>query len=272
MRLLTRLGYYASSIATLLTGFRHPLKIVAIFLHWPMALPTEVQLRRSGFRFKVREAIDVWVIKETCIDRDYLQHTELEPDWTIVDVGAGLGDFTVLAAKSCPLGKVHAYEPLAESFQLLQANLSLNDLSNVEAFPLAAAGHAYSLTVDSAETRAVSKRFVAADDQAGVATVELAEILNRLPGRICDFLKIDCEGCEFDVILRSSSETLSRILRLSMETHDGYARQTSQDLVAYLEQQGFSVWQRKNPVHANLGFLYAERSQELELDSYAGNV
>jgi hypothetical protein len=129
MRLLDKYRYYGRSALTLLSRFERPERVLGIFLGRSGALPAEVRLRREGWRFRVREPMDVWVIKETCVDGDYVQDGPLGNDWQVVDIGAGLGDFCVYAAAHCPDGLVHAYEPLATSFELLQHNLALNDRS-----------------------------------------------------------------------------------------------------------------------------------------------
>ena len=65
----------------------------------------------------------------------------LQDGWTIIDIGAGLGDFTAYAAQRSPRGRVLAYEPFPESFALLQQNLKLNDtctMSKYEPYAVAA--------------------------------------------------------------------------------------------------------------------------------------
>lgn len=251
--------YYATSLMTLLTGFRHLGQIMAIFLGRSGALPAVVQLRRTGWRFNIRTAMDAWIIKETCLDADYLWASgPLESDWRILDIGAGLGDFTVFAAKQLPQGVVHAYEPLTESFGLLQKNLALNAVRNTEVFHKGVASQSGSLLLDSAQVEAASTRFSQADDGA-VHALALADVLDGLPGGVCDFMKMDCEGCEFDILLNSPSKLLTRIHRISLEYHDGYTEHTPDALADYLQNQGFKVQRRPNPVHAHLGLLYAER-------------
>ena len=52
---------------------------------------------------------------------------------TFVDAGAHIGLFTLIAAhKVGPAGKVIAFEPCATSFEVLRANIALNDLGNVQ--------------------------------------------------------------------------------------------------------------------------------------------
>lgn len=257
MSFASRSRYYAKSILTLLTRFERPGQILSIFLGFPNSLPAEIGLRREGLSFQVRQKMDVWVIKETCIDGDYFWGGGLQPGWNVVDIGAGLGDFTILAARQCRPGTVHAYEPLAESFDLLQDNLALNQVANVKSFMAAAGAGKKAVIPLKYDAIAVSTRFVEDAGSNSLHSVDLAQIIDRLPESRCDFLKIDCEGCEFDLILRSPPPILSRIRRISIETHDGYTTHTSKELAEYLKHNGFQVRQRPNPVHEYLGFLYA---------------
>ena len=264
MGLFSRNTYYARSVVTLLTRFERPGQIVRIFLGRPGALPAEVRLRREGWRFRVREAIDVWIIKETCLDRDYVVDVALAPDWRVVDIGAGLGDFSIFAARQCPDGVVHAYEPLASSFDLLTHNLALNQVANVRTFREATGAAGRVGAAGDAKGPAVSTTFAAGEGGDSVPAVELPQILDRLPGGGCDLLKIDCEGCEYDLLLGSRPETLARVQRISAETHDGVGGHLAAELARFLTENGFQVKRRPNPVHDTLGFLYAERVEEEE--------
>ena len=260
MSFLSRYRYYATSVITLLTRFEKPGQILAIFLGLPNALPAEIGLRREGYHFQVREAMDVWVIKETCIDGDYLWKGPLQPGWNVVDIGAGLGDFTVLAAKHCHQGRVHAYEPLADSFELLKENLARNNaVANTQVFQEAVVFGGRPVSAVEHDGEAVSTQFTQEAGPDSVPSVDLAQLLERLPGSRCDFLKIDCEGCEFNLLLGSSPDILNRIDRLSLEIHEGYTPHTEAELSDFLSDNGFDVQIRPNPVHDYLAFLYAER-------------
>ena len=58
----------------------------------------------------------------------------LRPGMVAVEVGANIGAHTLVLAKAVgPTGTVIAYEPQRVMFQLLCANLALNDITNVEA-------------------------------------------------------------------------------------------------------------------------------------------
>jgi FkbM family methyltransferase len=257
--IISRLVYYSRSLPTLFKGFQNPGQILAIFLGIPGAAPAEIGLRTTGWRFRVRQRMDVWIIKETCLDRDYLSAFDLKPGWTIIDIGAGLGDFTILASKSCLHSTVHAYEPLADSFRLLRHNLALNSANNVAPYQIAVSSGREESLVARGEKTSASTRFQEGEGADAVAANSLTQVLDRLPEGRCDLLKIDCEGCEYDFLLSAGPETLDRIGRITMETHRGLGTGSPEQLVSYLAGNGFNVEVRPNPVHQWLGFLYAWR-------------
>ena len=73
-----------------------------------------------------------------------------------------------------------------------------------------------------------------------VEVISLGTLFDRYKIERCDFLKLDCEGCEFDVILHSEPGLMSRISRIAMEYHDHLSdRFSHRDLLKALEASGF---------------------------------
>ena len=205
--------------------------------------------------------MDVWIIKETCVDRDYFR-TGIVPNssWNMIDIGAGLGDFSIFAAQLAHAGELHAYEPLETSVQLLERNIAENQIGNVAAYSVAVTSQGQTLAAKSLDIVPTSTEFVTSEAAATgtVESVSLEQAIGRLPNQRCDFLKIDCEGGEFDILLNSSSETLARIDRISLEYHDSEAHSHT-EIVERLKQEGYTVSVENNPVHPFLGLIYAER-------------
>jgi FkbM family methyltransferase len=262
MSLLRRLGYYARSIPVALSGFANPLEIViAAFRGKPF-----VARLRSGERFAARTAMDAWVIKETCLDRDYERESfAIHDGWMIVDIGAGLGDFTVSVARRFPNGKVLAFEPFGESFALLERNIAMNGVTNVVARRLAigdAAGVArLSLGTGVAVQHSTAR---AGDAEAGESVDEtpLGAALDAAGADRCDFLKLDCEGAEYAILRQAAADgTLARIRRISMEYHDGVTDGSGAWLADFLRAHGFNVALEANAAHGNIGFLRATAAQ-----------
>ncbi len=271
--LLSRSLYYLSSIPTILGRMKDPLRILALFLGLPASRPFVVEIR-GGARFGVRTRMDVWLIKEVCLDRDYERgFTALEPGWTILDVGAGFGEFAVDAALRFPTSRVLAFEPDPDSLRRLRENASRNGVTNLQAFPDAIAGAAGTLplyTVSglygqyrTVEQRPRSgpdpfeRRLARPDPGSTVSAVTLADVFDHNGIASCDFLKMDCEGAEYGILLATDEATLGRIRRVAMEYHDGMTPHRHDELVRFLEERGFDVRTRGNPAHRELGLLFA---------------
>jgi FkbM family methyltransferase len=268
----SRWRYYLSSIPTLLLQIRNWPTVLAVFLGLPVERPFTIELRRGG-RYRARSKMDVWVIKETCIDRDYERGAvPVEDGWTVVDIGAGAGDFAISVALRGPRSRVLAFEPWRESFDLMRENLALNGLSNVQPFAEAVAGKRGELVLSTPTgiegqhrtseattepTAAAQASSTAATGVDRVPALPLAEVFDRSGIAVCDFLKIDCEGGEYDILFHAGDDALRRIRHIAMEYHDGVTQWSHRDLVSFLESHGFETRRRPSPAHANLGFLFA---------------
>jgi FkbM family methyltransferase len=256
----SRLSYYLKSIPTLLAGYQNPIALLGAALG---SLPV-VQIQ-NGPRFKVRSLMDAWIIKETCLDKDYEVHgTPIQDHWVVADIGAGLGDFTLMTAHAHPTARVFAYEPFAESFALLQHNIELNGVTNVQARPIAIGaqrGKKVLATTGAAVQHTTTGSTVSgnATNQMEVESITLDDLLAQTGGQ-CDFLKMDCEGGEFEILLNASCETLSKFNHICMEYHDGFTPYSHVDLAQHLQDCGFAVKTAVNPVHGFLGFLYGGRN------------
>lgn len=210
--------------------------------------------------------MDIWIVKETCLDRQYQRASvEIEDGWNVIDIGAGLGDFAICVARECPNSTIHAYEPLPESFELLEANLSLNQVQNVMPYPKAVGKTNEVMELHLISTEAVQQSTAA--DGSGVAQqsilvpgISLDQAVENLRNSRCDYLKMDCEGAEFEILFNASAATLARIARICLEYHDGVTEYTHVDLRDFLLEKGFCVTLTSNPVHANLGVLYAKNN------------
>jgi FkbM family methyltransferase len=132
----------------------------------------------------------------------------------VVDIGANIGAFSVLAARA-GARKVLAFEPDLSNYSRLNHHVALNRAATVE-------------TVNAAVTdgSAPYVRMVGLSDGAhaepsdnpnDIPTITLADIIGRL-GKV-DFIKIDVEGNEFSIIEAVPLELLSRVKRMALEWH-----------------------------------------------------
>jgi FkbM family methyltransferase len=131
----------------------------------------------------------------------------LRPGMTFLDVGAHIGYYTLIAARLVgDAGRVHSFEPGREMRAHLEANVARNDLHNVEIHPQALAeqtGEVGFYPSALASNQGISSIVVSGDGRAAPVTVpslSLDDFASGLGGRRIDFLKMDIEGAELQVI------------------------------------------------------------------------
>jgi FkbM family methyltransferase len=119
---------------------------------------------------------------------------------TVVDVGANLGYYSLLAAKLVgPSGRVIAFEPNSENCRLLLSSLRLGGVTNVELIPVACdrtVGWAYYSTHVGSNGGLIDKGDLLAHPGVVVPTFRLDDIVTGPVG----FLKMDVEGAEGRVV------------------------------------------------------------------------
>ena len=213
----------------------------------------------------VRGRMDAWSVKESMLDRFYERFgTKVQSDWTVVDVGAAIGEFTVLAAKEAKQGQVFAIEPNAESIALLKRNLQANDIANVILIQKGLwreNGQQTLNLINQEPLQAMTLGSEIADfKQMSFETQTLADFIKDYQIDRIDLLKSDCEGAEYDFLLSSSPNVLRNIQRIVMEYHDLDEVRHHKQLQEFLIANGYQVSLVPNWVHPHIGYLYAERS------------
>lgn len=140
----------------------------------------------------------------------------IKPGMTVVDIGANIGYFTLLAASlTGEKGVVYAFEPNPANFKLLQRNVIANwYVKWVQCFPCALFNQATHMTLRTASsipgagslflTEATGAP-VQLDETVTVTTKTLDELV-QVP---VDVIKIDAEGSE-PFILEGMKATLTR--------------------------------------------------------------
>ncbi len=140
----------------------------------------------------------------------------LRPGMTVVDAGANIGHYAMVAAAAVgPSGRVAAFEPDDENHAALGANLALNEFSNAKAEKLALGAGPAELTLyrDDANRGGHSLIQANVQKQAGASAVRVVALddyaAQNLAGRKIDFIKIDVQGAEAAVLV-GAAKTLAR--------------------------------------------------------------
>lgn len=163
-------------------------------------------------------------------------------DHVILDVGAHIGTFALLAASKVPDGRVYAVEASAESFNYLRVNLALNRLTNVTPTHLALSDRRGRATLHYGEWNLGHTITRPGGRGEEVETDTLANYMAAHGIDRCDFAKFNCEGAEFPILLGSRPEVLRRIARMLILYHCDLAPGSDRGVLeAHLRAAGFTT-------------------------------
>lgn len=166
----------------------------------------------------------------------------LKPGDVVLDVGAHIGTHAVFFARHVgPDGRVFAFEPQRLSFHLLCGNAALNALMNLKCLNLAVGAGGGKIEVPIVDpTREFNFGSVSLDTGLAGDSVQMVTI-DSLGLARCDFIKIDVEGLEGDVLTGARSTILKYKPKLFLEANR--PEQTPQLIRQVLDLGYNAFWQ-----------------------------
>ncbi len=209
----------------------------------------------AGARFPVYEihGDDVYRLGELLVG--------LPDDLVALDVGAHVGNFGLALAQAAPGARVHAFEASPSTARWLSRNVEANGLSD-RVYP-----HVIALSAAPGEltlidnTHGSAHNGLTAPGESGelvtVPCIGFEDALRMAGGRV-DLVKMDAEGAEFDVILRSDPALWSSVKAVVMEYHPLAGAQWS-SIVDFLEGVGLAL-ERDEPIAPGLGTAWFRRT------------
>jgi FkbM family methyltransferase len=171
---------------------------------------------RNGIKYEVdlSEGVDLSMFLFGSFQRHVSQNKRLSlfRDAVIFDVGANFGLMTLQFAKLVPLGKVYAFEPTSYAFSRLKRNLELNPELAERVVPIQ--NFVSSNICGEPDIRAYASWKVGgkvtdvkhevhggtAKSAGGVGGVSLDDFCEENKIKTLDFMKIDTDGHEFEVL------------------------------------------------------------------------
>jgi FkbM family methyltransferase len=228
-------------------------------------LPSGVVVFRDGTTIYVEHPDDLATINLIFFRSAY---TGFAPNDVIVDIGANIGSFSLFAALRTGAKKVYAFEPCHGSFQLLLRNITANGLSGVIVpFQNAACHSKRGPYVDFPVSSSPSNSFQNCDKDktARVSTTTLNEALDKNGLDRVNYLKVDCEGAEYEILEEMTRADYDRIDTLTVEYH--YGREN--ELIRLVETHGLRLTStnRTSPL---LGILIFRRPESVQDPAFVG--
>jgi len=213
---------------------------------------------RNGVHYKIKaRELHRYMITESWIHKCYTKYFEVEDDYIVFDIGANIGAFSMLAAHYAKNGMVYSFEPEKESFGLLKENVDLNNFKNIELINKAVSNKTGISNFYISNTNAGGHSLYSsrADKKITIPTISFEEFIEKNKIKKIDFLKMDCEGCEYDILYNCSNETFKKIKYISMETHKIEGKSKAIEMAEFLRMKGFMVIREDE-------FIYAENKFE----------
>ena len=219
---------------------------------------TQILLLRDGTRILYRKyGQDLNIIWENFINEQYISLNvmskalyEIKDDDVVVDIGAQIGTFTLYAARKTRKGKVFAFEPNHDNYTVLEGNRRLNtQLTNIEIFEKALhadidkrafyGGFDYRL-YNPIYPITWPSSYIDPSVSPDISFTTLREFMNEQGINAIDFLKIDCDGAEYEILLSLPSECYQFINNISLEYHKvpGYSLD---DLLTLFQRLGYAT-------------------------------
>lgn len=218
---------------------------------------------KNGLKYKTRAGtIDCAIINEVCVRKIYLQEFGIDENDIVVDIGAHIGIFSVFASELAKKGKVYSFEPVPENFKILKENIELNKKKNI-------------IPINKAVSSKIGKKefFISKTNTGGgslylnnkekkheikinVSTSSLKDIMRINKIKKIDFLKMDCEGEEYEILFNCPDKILKSVKKISMEYHNIDDKYNFSSLKVFLEKKGFRVKLGKQ-TKSGIGILYA---------------
>ena len=205
------------------------------------------------------QALHDWVLD------NWLWDFRLTPGDTVIDVGAGIGEETVVFSRLVgPAGRVISIEAHPDTFACLERTVRLSGLDNVTTVPCAVADADGELAISTADCHVAS----ALVDAGGikVAARSLDSLADELGLGEVAFVKMNIEGAERPA-MRGMERLLGRLEAACISCHDFLADlgqsegfRTKAEVSEALERAGLTIRTREDhPQCWVRDYLYARR-------------
>ncbi len=177
-------------------------------------------------------------LKEIFVEEIYKQTFGPKP--YILDCGANIGLSVIYLKQIAPDAEIEAFEPDQQNFTLLSKNVKAFGLEQVTLHQKAIWNANEKLQFKSEGT--MSSRMATAEENTHSFTEVTAVRLKDFLTRRVDFLKIDIEGAEYQVLKDIAAE-LQVVQNMFLEYHGSFAQNKELiEMFGWLNQAGFNIY------------------------------
>lgn len=179
---------------------------------------------------------DEKIVLEVWKDRLYERVKKPSHGDVVVDAGAHIGSFTVRASVFVgDSGKVYAFEPDSENYEYLISNT--RELKNVVCYQKALwSSSGYKMLHKNLRVSGNSSLYPSWPSVKPYLPVSTTRLDDEVDGQV-DFIKIDVEGAEYEVLKGSKRILETYKPFIAMEIHNS---KLAQEIISFLSEYGYS--------------------------------
>lgn len=219
---------------------------------------------RTNIKIKIRvHSTDLMAFTNVWLVDDYAKPGfEIGDNDTIIDIGAHIGLFALYAFQYCKKGRIFCFEPVEENYELLLANLKLNDIENVFPYQIAISDKRSSSIIYLSKDDSGHSMYTPSSKKIEIKTTTMKNIIDENNIDRCDLIKLDCEGAEYDIINSLPESYFERVSKIVMEYHFADSKpELIKNLIDRMRSLSYSVDTRK--LTKEMGLLFAKRKKNL---------
>ncbi len=214
------------------------------------------------FKVNIRSQADKSVLKEIFELGEYKDTESIikSAKSPIIDAGAQAGFFSLYCRALNTEVPIYAIEPDEANLEILEDNLSLNNIDNVEIIPAALAGQTalrdFYISSDT-HNHSLFKVLTPQITKAGkIITYSLDDFLKEQGIDEVSLLKLDIEGSEYEVLNKFTG--WPKINNIILEYHD-FAEFNHDQLIELLQNKGYKIKTTPSKFDQSLGFIIATK-------------
>lgn len=189
---------------------------------------------------------------EVFINGEYETQTNcvVSQDDVVLDIGANFGFFT-LDSLNKGAKKIYSVEPFPTAYSNLEwLSKKFTEINPINKAISSENGVVkFSIHPDTSAINCLSSHVVYDDVQykeIDVESIDINTLLQSIPERV-DFMKVDCEGAEFELFNTITNTNLKKIKKIVVETHDD---EVDQFVQSKLIDNNFRVYKPHNVIFA----------------------
>jgi FkbM family methyltransferase len=189
---------------------------------------------------------ELGILKDIFCKREYSLYFPFYKKAAVIDIGAHYGYFSIFANNNLAEGSVIiAIEPNASNYRQMLKNVAASKARNISCSNCAAgsaSGFSKLYLGQSPNHSIIQGASQPGGNYETVHVSTLQEIIESSGLPHIDFLKMDCEGAEYQIISSTPDCVFDMVTTISMEFHDTKTKgETAESLIEKLVSNKFSI-------------------------------